>query len=198
MIRINLLPHRQQKKAAHRLRFQILLGATLVTALLLVGGSYAILSQRISTQEERNQFLQQETAKLDQQIKDIGALKKQRDELLARKQLVEKLQAGRNESVHIFDQLTRQTPDGVYLKSVKQSGSLFTLTGYALSGARVSNYMRTLAESETFGPATVVEVKASIVNNQRVNEFTLTTNLRQPLVAPQAPTASQSQGAKQP
>jgi type IV pilus assembly protein PilN len=135
MIRINLLPHREQKKAAHRLRFQLLLGSAFGAALLIIGLSYFILDARQSRQEERNQFLQAEINKLDQQIKDIGMLKKQRDDLLARKQLVERLQQGRNDAVRIFDQLVRQTPDGIYLKTFKQSGNAFNFSGYGLSGA---------------------------------------------------------------
>jgi len=183
MIRINLLPHREQKKAAHRLRFQLLLGCAIAAALLLIGVSYFVLDARQSRQDDRNHFLQAEISKLDQQIKDIGMLKKQRDDLLSRKQLVERLQQGRNDAVHIFDQLIRQTPDGIYLKGFKQSGNNFSLSGYALSGARVSNYMRTLTQSPVFTEPQLVEVKAAMVNNQRVSEFSLTSTLKQGLAA---------------
>ncbi len=189
MIRINLLPHREQKKAAHRLRFQIFMGASIAAALLLVALTYLIYDSRISRQEARNQFLQGEISKLDQQIKDIGTLKKQRDDLLSRKQLVERLEQGRNQSVYVFDQLIRQTPDGVYLKTFKQTGNDFALSGYALSGARVSNYMRTLAQSSIFTNPVLVEVKASIVNNQRVSEFSLVTSLKPAQSAASAPAA---------
>ncbi|BBF87116.1 type IV pilus biogenesis protein PilN [Aquitalea magnusonii] len=197
MIRINLLPHREQKKAAHRLRFQLLLGSAIGAALLVIGLSYFILDARASSQEERNQFLQAEISKLDQQIKDIGMLKKQRDDLLARKQLVERLQQGRNDAVHIFDQLVRQTPDGIYLKAFKQSGNTFSFSGYGLSGARVSNYMRTLAQSSVFNEPQLVEVKAALINNQRVSEFSLTSTFRQPAAAASAPHGQVApQGAK--
>ncbi|QEL56748.1 PilN domain-containing protein [Chromobacterium paludis] len=179
MIRINLLPHREQKKAAHRLRFQLLTGATLVGAAILLGIVYLALGRQLSDQQQRNQFLQTEIVKLDSQIKDIGKLKKQRDDLLARKQLVERLQEGRNGAVHLFDQLVRQTPDGVYLKSFKQTGNQVVLSGYAQSGARVSNYMRQLSQSDVFDAPVLVEVTSSIVNNQRVNAFTLNATLRQ-------------------
>ncbi|UTH75275.1 PilN domain-containing protein [Chromobacterium sp. IIBBL 290-4] len=179
MIRINLLPHREQKKAAHRLRFHLLLGSTAVGSLLIVAMVYLALEHQQSRQEQRNQYLQAEIVRLDHQIKDIGKLKKQRDDLLARKQLVERLQSGRNEAVHLFDQLIRQTPDGVYLRSFHQTGSQIVLTGYAQSGARVSSYMRQLSQSESFENPSLVEVTSSIVNNQRVNAFTLNANLRQ-------------------
>ncbi|AXE29354.1 fimbrial protein [Chromobacterium phragmitis] len=179
MIRINLLPHREQKKAAHRLRFQLLLGATAVLSLLLLGAGYLALQHQIGGQETRNRFLQDEIGRLDRQIKDIGKLKRQRDDLLARKQLVERLQEGRNSAVHLFDQLLRQTPDGVYLKSFKQNGNQVVLVGYAQSGARVSNYMRQLGQSETFDAPVLVEVSSSVVNNQRVSAFTLNATMRQ-------------------
>ncbi|RQO69291.1 fimbrial protein [Aquitalea sp. FJL05] len=196
MIRINLLPHREQKKAAHRLRFQLLLGGAVAAALLVIGISYFVLDSRQSRQEERNQFLQAEITKLNQQIKDIGMLKKQRDDLLARKQLVERLQQGRNDAVHVFDQLLRQTPDGIYLKSFKQTGNTFSFSGYGLSGARVSNYMRTLAQSQIFSEPQLIEVKSAVVNNQRVSEFSLTSTLKLPVVASAPASQVAPQGAK--
>ncbi|MEN3029960.1 PilN domain-containing protein [Chromobacterium amazonense] len=179
MIRINLLPHREQKKAAHRLRFQLLTGATIAASVLLLGAAYLVLGHIQADQQRRNQFLQAEIGKLDRQIKDIGKLKKQRDDLLARKQLVERLQEGRNGAVHLFDQLVRQTPDGIYLRSFKQTGNQVTLTGLAQSGARVSNFMRQLGQSETLESPVLVEVTATIANNQRANAFTLNATLRQ-------------------
>jgi type IV pilus assembly protein PilN len=196
MIRINLLPHREQKKAAHRLRFQLLLGGAVAAALLVIGISYFVLDSRQARQEERNQFLQAEITKLNQQIKDIGMLKKQRDDLLARKQLVERLQQGRNDAVHVFDQLLRQTPDGIYLKSFKQTGNTFSFSGYGLSGARVSNYMRTLAQSQIFNEPQLIEVKSAVVNNQRVSEFSLTSTLKLPTVASAPASQVAPQGAK--
>jgi len=196
MIRINLLPHREQKKAAHRLRFQVFLVASIVTALLLIAISYFILDTQQSHQDQRNQFLQAEISKLDQQIKDIGMLEKQSNDLLARKQLVERLQQGRNDAVHIFDQLLRQTPDGVYLKSFKQSGSGLSISGYALSAARVSNYMRTLTHSDIFSEPQLIEVKSEIVNNQRVSAFTLTSTMKQAMAASAAAAQVAAPGAK--
>lgn len=187
MIRINLLPHREQSKEAHRHRFQILLALAIITAGLVVASSYLLLDSRIGHQQHRNQYLQEAIAKLDSQIKKIEGLKKERDDLLARKQLVEQLQQGRNEATHIFDQLVRQTPDGVYLRDFKQTGRNFDLSGYALSGARVSNYMRSLAQSTTFNAPVLVEVKAAIVNNQRVSEFTLRLGMKVPEQSEPAP-----------
>ncbi|KZE33474.1 type IV pilus assembly protein PilN [Crenobacter luteus] len=185
MIRINLLPHREQKKAQHRRRFQVLFGATLLGAALLVMAGYLVLDGRIAHQDARNAHLEGAIARLDEQIRSIESLKKERDALLARKQLVEKLQQSRGDATRLFDQLLRQTPDGVYLKDFRQNGTNFTLSGYALSGARVSNYMRALAESTVFDAPVLVEVKAAVVGNQRVSEFTLNLGSK-PALAPTA------------
>lgn len=184
MIRINLLPHREQKKAIHRRRFQIFLVATLSATGLIVLLSYLLLSSRISTQEDRNQYLQNAISQLERQIKDIESLKKQRDELLARKLLVEKLQQSRNDGPLVFDQLIRHTPDGIYLKSFQQHGNNFSVSGYALSGAHVSIYMRDLAQSGLFDAPRLLEVRSAIANNQHVSEFSL--NLGSKLAPPPA------------
>lgn len=179
MIRINLLPHREQKKATHRLRFQIFLVATLGAAGFIVILSYLVLNSRISSQENRNQYLQNAITQLDLQIKNIESLKKQRDDLLARKQLVEKLQQSRNDGPLVFDQLIHHTPDGIYLKSFQQHGATFTLAGYALSGAHVSIYMRDLAKSSLFNAPELLEVRSSIVGGQHVSEFSLNLSSKQ-------------------
>ncbi|AXK39283.1 PilN domain-containing protein [Crenobacter cavernae] len=191
MIRINLLPHREQKKAVHRLRFQVLFGAALVGSAAIVMATYLLLDGRVERQNARNEHLQQAIAKLDEQIRSIESLKKERDSLLARKQLVEKLQLSRGDATRLFDQLLKQTPDGVYLKDFRQNGNGFALSGYALSGARVSNYMRTLAGSTVFDAPVLVEVKAAVINNQRVSEFTLNLSTKQQ----QAPAQPAAPGA---
>jgi type IV pilus assembly protein PilN len=173
MIRINLLPHREQKKAQHRLRFQILLIASLGVAGLVVVLSFLLLDARISRQEARNQYLQNAISTLDAQIRNIESLRKERNDLLERKQLVERLQQSRADGTRLFEQLLRATPDGVFLKNFQQNGNNFTLSGYALSGPDVSMYMRNLAASTLFDAPALVEVRAGQVNNQRVSEFTL-------------------------
>ncbi|TCW31699.1 PilN domain-containing protein [Gulbenkiania mobilis] len=193
MIRINLLPHREQRKAAHRRRFQLLLVLFMAGSLLLLGLAYFYVTGQTERQNLRNEHLQGAINGLNQQLKDIETLRNERDTLLARKQLVERLQQGRNDAVKLFDQLIRLTPDGVYLREMRQSGTTLTLSGYALSGARVSGYMRALAASPLFLEPVLIEVKAGQVNNQRVNEFSLNVGQRPPETAPSANPAAQGQ-----
>ena len=102
--------------------------------------------------------------------------------LLARKQVIEDLQSTRAESVYLLSELARGTPDGVYLKSVKQAGGRITLVGYAQSNARVSHLMRSLEESPFLERPTLVEAKAATVDDRRVSEFTLSIGLERPKV----------------
>jgi type IV pilus assembly protein PilN len=173
MIRINLLPHREIKRAARRRQFSYLLVAALVAAVGVVGLGQAVISSRQDNQEERNGYLEMEIAKLDSQIKEIRKIKEETRALLERKQVVETLQSNRTEVVHLFDELIRVLPEGLFLKSVKQNGNQIQLLGYAQSSARVSTLMRNLEASPWFEQPTLVEIKAATVNNLRANEFNL-------------------------
>ena len=188
MIRINLLPHREMRRAARRRQFVGLAVFIAVLGALLVLLVHTINGERIDTQNSRNQFLTQEIAALDKQIEEIKRLKAQTAELLARKQVVESLQVNRNEAVHLIDQLLRQLPDGVYLKSIKQSGGKVNLVGYAQSNARVSTLMRNFAESPWLEKPELVEIRAATINNIRASEFTLNVSVRRPKVE-EKPTA---------
>ncbi|AOY00617.1 PilN domain-containing protein [Jeongeupia sp. USM3] len=173
MIRINLLPHREQKRLARQRRYLGMLGASFLAAVGVVIAGYLFYNARIETQEERNRFITEENAKLDREIAEIEKLKSERQALLDRKTVVERLQSNRAETVHVMDQLARQTPEGIYLKDVKQSGDTLVLLGYAQSNARVSTLMRNLNDSETFEQPLLIEVKSAQVGNQRLSEFTL-------------------------
>lgn len=178
MIRINLLPWREARRKAHNLQFFILMGMVAGLAasiVLLVHGYYAT---RISIQTERNQFLKDENAKLDKEIEEIKKLKEEIRALLSRKQVIETLQADRAQTVHLLEQLVRQTPDGVYLKSIKQAGPKVNLIGYAQSNARVSTLMRNLEASPYLEHPDLVEIKAATVNNKRLSEFIMNVGIR--------------------
>lgn len=180
MIRINLLPHREEKKASHRRRFQML-GIFMVIATVAVCALvWMAFSSMISDQQGRNQYLQETNAKLDEEIKTIDSLKKQKAELLNRKKLVEGLQKSRGDAVKMFDQMIRTTPDGIYLTKVEQTGNQVSLQGYGLSNARVSDYMRSLAQSQVFTNPVLVETQATLVDNQRVNSFILKVDTQAP------------------
>ena len=178
MIRINLLPWREARRKAHNLQFYILLGmvAGLAASIVLLGHGY--YATRISTQTERNKFLKDENAKLDTEIEEIKKLKEEIQALLSRKQVIETLQADRAQTVYLLEQLVRQTPDGVYLKSIRQAGSRVNLTGYAQSNARVSTLMRNLESSPYLANPDLVEIKAVNVNNKRLSEFNMNVSIR--------------------
>jgi type IV pilus assembly protein PilN len=173
MIRINLLPHREIKRAARRRQFGVLLVAALVLAAGVIGLGQAAISNRLAVQDERNAYLEQEIAKLDIQIKEIKKIKEETRALLERKQVVETLQSNRTEVVRLFDEIIRILPEGLYVKSVKQTGDQIELLGYTQSSARVSTLMRSLEDSPWFEQPSLIEIKAATVNNLRANEFNL-------------------------
>ena len=147
MIRINLLPHREEKRKALRQQFYALSALVAVLAAFIWFVGYSLIDAMIERQAEKNRFLKSEIAVLDKQIEEIKKLKEQTESLLQRKQVIEALQANRSETVHLFNELARQLPSGVYLKSIKQEGQKVTLMGYAQSNARVSTLMHNLDES---------------------------------------------------
>jgi type IV pilus assembly protein PilN len=147
-----------------------------VLGVLVYGLGHALLQGRIENQESRNALLKAEIVKLDEQIREIDKLREQTQALLARKQVVETLQTNRTEAVHILDQMVRQLPDGIYLKSLKQVGTKVTLIGYAQSNARVSTLMRNVESSPWLEKPELVEIKAvpsPTAQGLRVNEFML-------------------------
>ena len=173
MIRINLLPHREEKRIARRQQFYAVGGLMAVLAGLIWFLGFSIISQYISIQEEQNAFLKREIVALDKDIEEIKRLKEQTDSLLSRKGIIESLQANRSETVHLFNELAKQMPEGVYLKTLKQTGGKINLTGYAHSNARVSALMRNLEASPLLERPDLVEIKAVQVNTRRLNEFNL-------------------------
>ena len=172
-IRINLLPHRELKRAARRRQMNVLLGIAVAIGVLSVGLGHTVISASKSAQEKRNAFLTQEIEKLDAQIVEIKKIREQTQALLERKQVVETLQSNRTEVVHLFDQMIRLLPDGLYLKSFKQTADEVSIGGYTQSSARVSTLMRSLEDSPWFERPRLIEIKAATVNNLRANEFLL-------------------------
>lgn len=176
--RINLLPHRELKRAARKREFVFVAAGTVIFALATAFLAHTILAGMVESQLNKNKFLKSEIAKVDKEIEEIQRLKEQTAALLARKQIVETLQANRTEAVHLLDQLVRQLPDGIYLKSVKQNVDKINLTGYAQSNARIATLMRNLDTSPWLTKAELVETKAVQLNNLRVNEFSLNVQLK--------------------
>ena len=173
MIRINLLPHREEKRKARRQQFFALAGLLVALGGLIVFLVHTVIAGYISGQEEKNIFLKKEIAALDKEIDEIKRLKEQTEALLSRKQVIETLQANRAETVHLFNELARQVPDGTYVKSIKQTGPKINLAGFAQSNARVSTLMRNLDASPFLEQPSLVEIKSASLNNRRVSDFGL-------------------------
>ena len=147
MARINLLPWRAERRKQRQKEFGVMLGMAALAGLLLWFLFNMYYNAQISGQKERNQFLEQEIAEVDKKIVEIEALDRQKARLLARKDVIEQLQANRSQMVHLFDSLVRTIPDGVILTGIKQEGEKLTLEGRSQSNSRVSTYMRNLEGS---------------------------------------------------
>lgn len=172
-IRINLLPHRELKRKVQQQRFITLAVLTALLGLMMVWGVNELVLDQIDYQEGRNQYLQNEISRLDKKITEIKSIKEKIQELLARKNVVESLQGDRAKAVHMLDQVARQMPEGVYLKSLKQKDNHVQLAGYAQSNAWVSTLMRNLDASPWLESPLLIEIKATTVNGVRLSEFDL-------------------------
>ncbi len=177
MIRINLLPHREEKRKARKQQFAVLAGFSVALGALFVWAGHIVIADKVEYQNARNQFLNNQITILDKQIEEIRQIKSKTQELLVRKGVVETLQTSRNEVVHLLDQLVRLLPDGIYLQSVKQDGYKVNLIGYAQSNAWVSTLMRNLESSPWLESPLLIEIKAVTVNDKRLNEFNLNVKL---------------------
>lgn len=180
MIPINLLPHRAERRKALQQQFAILAALTALIAGLVWFMGHSVLERRIDNQNQRNTFLEAKSAELDKKIAEIKKLKEQTQALLGRKQVVETLQSSRTESVRLLDQLVRQLPEGVYLKSVRQAGLNVDIVGYATSNARVSTLMRNFDASPWLESPTLIQIKAAKVDSADLNEFNLKVLLTRP------------------
>lgn len=179
--RVNLLPHRAERRKRARQHFFVLAGGTAIIGLLLVGAMHTFYQRKIDVQTDRNAFLKGEIAKLDQEIAEIDSLKAEIAALLARKQVIETLQRDRAQTVHLLDELVRQMPEGVYLKAISQKGLRVDLSGYAQSNARVSTLMRNIESSPWLERPVLIEVKAATVDKKRVSEFSMFLSLKRPV-----------------
>jgi type IV pilus assembly protein PilN len=148
MPRINLLPWREAQRKERKVAFMVALGAAAVCAFVVMGAVYMLYNAMIDAQERRNQLLQAQIHILDRQIEEINSLEKTKRQFIARMQIIEKLQRSRPEIVHVFDQIVKTLPEGVYLTSVTQSGEHLKFTGVAQSSTRVSAFMRNIDASQ--------------------------------------------------
>jgi len=171
MIRINLLPHREEKRKERRRQFYVSAGL-----MLALGGAIWLLVHMVNAgdierQDMRNKYFKDQIVAIDREIDMIKDLRGQIDRLLARKQVIETLQSNRAETVHLFNELATRIPPGVFMTSVSQSDNKITLKGYAQSNARISNMMSSLNDSPFLEGSEVVKSVAEHLNNRRVYNF---------------------------
>ncbi len=178
MIRINLLPHREEARKAKRQQFYSLLGLVAALGGIIVFAGYSVIAGYISAQQESNDFLKKEIAVLDKQLDQIKRLKEQTQALLSRKQVIENLQRDRGETVYHLSEMVRQIPEGVYIKSLKQEGLKVSLSGYAQSNARVSTLMRNLEASPWLERPELLQIQAVQVSGRRLNEFSMNISIK--------------------
>ena len=178
IIRVNLLPHREIKREARQRQFNLMALLTASGAIALVVLNYSFINSRIDAQLSRNARLEAGIVQLDQQIGDIKNLQEKIGVMLARKQVVENLQINRSQSVVVLDELSRQLPEGMYFKSIKQQGPLLSLEGVADTNARVASLVRNLSASKWLENPQLIEIKSVLVNGIKQNEFVLTVNIR--------------------
>ena len=176
--RVNLLPHRAAKRERQKKLFWALTGLAAVAGLFMVGAVWTVLQGYIANQEGRNEFIRAENRKLDTQIKEIATLRQEIDGLRARQRAVEDLQADRNQPVYLLDEIAKQVPEGIYLRSIKQEDRKVNVTGWAASNERVSEFLRNLQNnSRVLERPELVEIKVAGQGpagmNRRVFEFGL-------------------------
>ena len=186
MILINLLPHREAKRLLRRRNFYAGLVLAALVGLIFAGMWYLMLAQFSSEQEKRNQYLQTEIKTLEVQIKDIANLKSEIDSLKARQKAVEDLQTDRNTPVRLLNELVKQTPEGIYLTSIKQVDKTITVTGLAQTNERVSEFIRRTAhDSPWIEKPELVEIKISgqAAGNRDINrlfDFSMRVSVKPP------------------
>ena len=181
MIRVNLLPHREEKRKRRQQQFIGLAVFSVIVGVVVAGAVWFFLDQQVQQQQANVTYMKGEIAKLDKQIEEIRKIREETAALLAKKQVVEGLQSNRSEPVQLLDQLLRQLPEGIYLKAVKQTGVKVNVLGYAQSNARVSTLMRNLGASPYLENPELVEIKAVMLNNdpnKRVNEFSMNISVK--------------------
>ncbi len=203
MIRINLLPHREEKRKQRKAAFIRLLTLSAVSGAAVVVTAAGFFATKISNQTQRNDFIKAENAKLDGQIKEIATLKQEIDALKARQQAVEDLQSDRNQPVYLMDELVKQVPEGIYLRSFKQDNQRVVLNGYAQSNERVSELLRNLSNNSPWlERPDLIEIRSAGVGQgrdaKRVFDFTVNVGIKRPRDKDQSNSGPSGTQAKKP
>jgi type IV pilus assembly protein PilN len=177
MPRINLLPWREQERKVRRREFGVAALGALIAAVLFIGGGKLLYSSWIDSQKEKNNLLTKEIVKLDAQIADIQDLENRKQRLVARMEIIEKLQRKRPEIVHLFDEIVKTVPDGVYLTAIKQTGNKLEIHGVAQSSTRVSTFMRNIDSSVWMDNPVLQVVESARDSPTGGSNFTLTSDV---------------------
>jgi type IV pilus assembly protein PilN len=198
-IRVNLLPHREARRERQKKTFYFLTLMSCAAGLVLVGLVWSVLQGYIGGQQDRNNFITAENRKLDVQIKEVANLRQEIDALRARQRAVEDLQADRNLPVYLMDELSKQTPEGIYLRGFKQEDRKVNITGWAASNERVSEFLRNLqSNSKYLERPELIEIKIAGQNPQGVQRrlFDFSLNFFLKPTPERAQLASQGQPAR--
>lgn len=176
MARINLRPWREERRAEQQKEFLAVLAGVVIVGLLFVFLQDRWINSNIDEQQARNSYLSGEIASLERKIKEIDELKKRRDQLIARMRVIQELQGNRPVIVHMFDEIVRTMPDGVYFTSLTRQGDNLSIRGRAESNNRISSLMRKLDNSKWFMEPNLTAVKAISdgENGEKSNDFDLT------------------------
>jgi type IV pilus assembly protein PilN len=185
MVRINLLPHREEKRKQRKAAFLRLLALSSIMGFAIVLGVGGVIAAQIAHQTQRNNFIKAENTKLDGQIKEINTLKQEIEALKARQQAVEDLQSDRNQPVYLMDELVKQVPEGIYLRGFKQENQRVAIMGYAQSNERVSELLRNLGNSSPWlERPDLIEIRSANVGQgkevKKVYDFTVNVGIKRP------------------
>lgn len=185
MIKINLLPHREEKRKQQKHDFYTLLVVASIVGVVIIIAVGLFNATEILVQTERNHVIKAENDKLDEEIKEIATLKDEIDSLKARQQAVEDLQGDRNQPVYLLSELVTQTPEGIYLRSVKQDGQRIVLMGYAQSNERVSEYLKNLSsKSDWLDKPDLIVINSTGIGQgktaKKVFDFTINVGIKRP------------------
>lgn len=173
MTKINLLDWRAERRARRLEQFRNMIVLGLILAVGIVAIGYMAMTNAISQQQARNDYLKQQIAEIDQKIKEIEDLERTKQNLLSRMRVIEELQSSRSATVHFFDELVNTIPDGITLSAIKQVGDTVTIEGIAESNGRISSYIKSFENSAWFAEPKLVVIKTSEKNKQREGQFTL-------------------------
>ncbi len=177
MPRINLLPWREQERKIRRREFMVAAGGAIFASVIFILGGKLLYSSWTDAQNEKNNLLKKEIVKLDAQIADIQDLENRKQRLVARMEIIEKLQRKRPEIVHLFDEIVKTVPDGIYLTTIKQTGNKLEIHGVAQSSTRVSTFMRNIDSSVWMDNPVLQVVESSRDSPTGGSNFTLTSDV---------------------